>query len=42
VTQERNRVVVKATLSPSMLSGMAAEENSPQTPETGNGQGASK
>jgi hypothetical protein len=42
VTQERNRVVVKATLSPSMLSGMAAEENSPQTPETGTNQGASK
>ena len=42
VTQRRNRVVVTATLTPTLLTGLAAGENSSSGPTTGTGQGASK
>jgi hypothetical protein len=42
VTQKRNRVVVTATLSPRLLSGLAVDENPSQTPETKIGPSASK
>jgi len=42
VTQEHNRVVVKATLSPSLLSGLAQGEDSLPAPATGPDAGASK
>jgi hypothetical protein len=42
VTQKRNRVVVTATLAPSLLTALSAGENSLPENETGAGQGASK
>jgi hypothetical protein len=42
VTQKRDRVVVTATLTPSNLAGLAAEQNSSPQPEPGSGQTASK
>ena len=42
VTQRRNRVVVSATLTPTLLTGLAAGENSASAPVTGTGQDASK
>ncbi len=42
ITQKRNRVITTATLSPSLLTGLAADENSLQTPGNQTGQDASK
>jgi hypothetical protein len=42
VTQKSERVVVTATLSPSILNGVVARNNSAQAPETEAAQGASK
>jgi len=42
VTQKRDRVVVTATLAPSLLPGLAASENSAQQSVTGTSQGTSK
>jgi hypothetical protein len=42
VAQKRNRVVVTATLSPSLVSGLASDENSAAKSATESAQGASK